>query len=90
MTRYLGAKPSCLTSQHATYNDEAFLELMKRLEKFKLTKSELLMICNWRPKGMYALAAMPSHPLSLRLQQLRPAPGWLAGGHEGRLKAQLT
>jgi len=54
LLRYLEADESPLASPHATYSPAVFRTLIQRLDKFNLTKTELIMIFNIRPKGKFS------------------------------------
>jgi len=53
--RYLSSPTSCLTQPTSTYSAASFHALLTRLSKYNLTKSEVLMIFNLRPKDAMAL-----------------------------------
>jgi len=53
--RYLSSPTSCLTQPTSTYSAASFHALLTRLSKYNLTKSEVLMIFNLRPKDAMGL-----------------------------------
>lgn len=82
--RYLTSSTSPLSKQNATYSPPAFRDLLQRLARYNLTKTEALMIFNLRPKGVFGFPYLPypSAPL-LFLLSANTENGGKALGDEG-------